>query len=96
MGGDTKIILLDLDHKLTYQDEYYVNPTAIFETSEKPLKNYLERKSVKIPTIISELAQFKTKELNKNKHLIYVGSRYERDEMRDRYQAMDSVVKAEF
>jgi|GEM_PF-1762451 len=82
---DTKIIILDLDHKLTEYDELQWEPNAIFETSLYPETKYKLRTPVYIPTIVDELLQFKTKEPDNNKELVYIGSRYERDEIIDEY-----------
>ena len=98
-GTNTKIIILDLDHKLTTIDEGKWYPDAIFETSEKPINNFIKRTSVKIPTIIDELLQFKTTNINKDKHLVYIGSRYERDEIIDKYiknYALENKNKVHF
>jgi hypothetical protein len=84
---NTKIIILDLDHKLTKEDEERWQPDAIFETSFFPKKQLIERTSVYIPTIIDELLQFPTKPITEETRpsLVYVGSRYERDEVIDKY-----------
>lgn len=82
---NTKIIFWDLDNKLTFYDEKYNSPDAIFETAINPNHQYIHRTSVNIPCIIEDLLQFKTENYNSNKELVYIGSRYERDDVIDQY-----------
>lgn len=77
----TKIILWDLDHKLTFEDEKRWMPDAIFETSVVPIKNFIERTRVEPPIVIDELRQFKTVDSQPFRKLVYIGSRYERDDV---------------
>lgn len=77
----TKIILWDLDHKLTLADESFWKPDAIFETSVKPLKLSMDRISVEPPIVIQDLMQFPTVPVDPSKKLVYIGSRYERDDV---------------
>jgi hypothetical protein len=82
---NTKIIIWDLDHKLTIDDENRWQPDAIFETSVKPLRLRKERVRVEPPTIVSDLLQHTTSPSDVNKKLVYVGSRYERDDIIDEW-----------
>ena len=77
----TKIVIWDLDHKLTEEDERIWSPNAIFETSRKPRKLLLDRVKVEPPTIISDLSEFITLPSDVHRKLVYVGSRYERDDV---------------
>jgi len=78
---DTKIILWDLDHKLTAEDELRWVPDAIFETSVEPLDNGFIRTRVEPPVVIDDLYQFPTTLCSPSRKLVYVGSRYERDDI---------------
>lgn len=78
---DTKIIIWDLDHKLTKEDEFMWTPHKIFETSVIPRKLYKERTRVEIPFHIPDLNQFQTLPQNTKYKLVYIGSRYERDDI---------------
>jgi hypothetical protein len=82
---DTKIILWDLDHKLTRRDEENWEPDAIFETSQHPRHLSMERTRVEPPIVVSELLQHPTLPVDPEQALAYVGSRYERDEVIDKY-----------
>jgi len=81
----TKIIFWDLDHKLTEHDERHWNPDAIFETSVTPLKLFKERTRVEPPFIISDLMQHPTLPPDHSRKLVYIGSRYERDDVIDEW-----------
>lgn len=78
---NTRIIIWDLDHKLTYEDEILWQPDAIFETSVIPKKLFSDRTRVEPPIIIDDLYQFKTVPHDIERKLVYVGSRYERDDV---------------
>jgi len=81
----TKIILWDLDHKLTYKDEKDWCPDAIFETAFDPMHQYIHRTSVNAPCLYEDLVQFRTEKWSADKELVYIGSRYERDDVIDQY-----------
>ena len=83
----TKIIILDLDYKITEEDEKKVNPHCIFETSNKPKNTWSNRVLVDIPFDFDEIDTFEIKPANFLKHIVYVGNRYERDRMVDEYLA---------
>jgi len=80
-GTNTKIIIWDLDHKLTAKDEWKWKPDAIFETSAQPLELSRKRIRVEPPIVIDELLQFETLPVNRKRKLVYIGSRYERDDV---------------
>ena len=77
----TKIVIWDLDHKLTANEEIWTGASAIFETSVTPLKLFQERVRVEPPIPVSDLLQHTPKALNASRKLVYVGSRYERDDV---------------
>ncbi len=81
----TKIIFWDLDYKLTHEDEKKWTPDAIFETASNPKHQYIHRTQVKIPCILEDLSQFPIEDYNDDKELVYIGSRYERDDVIDEY-----------
>jgi len=80
-GKKTKIIFWDLDHKVEKRDEEYWKPDAIFETSETPLELSMKRTRVEPPFIISDLLQHTTLPADPARKLVYIGSRYERDDI---------------
>jgi len=86
-GKSTKIILWDLDHKLTLEDEVKWAPDAIFETSVKPLDYGFYRTRVEPPIVVDDLYQFPTLPVSKSRKLVYIGSRYERDDVIDKWIA---------
>lgn len=77
----TKIIIWDLDHKLTIEEERDVNPLVVLETSASPRKLAAPRMRVEPPVAITDLMQHKPLTLDKNRKLVYIGSRYERDDV---------------
>lgn len=81
----TKIIFWDLDHKLTKQDEELWLPNAVFETATKPLKLMDQRICVQPPICTDELVQFATQKNSEKRGLVYIGSRYERDDVIDQW-----------
>lgn len=81
----TKIIIWDLDHKLTEENEKNWKIDAIFETSVTPLKLHKERIRVEPPFIISDLMQHPTLPPDHTRKLVYIGSRYERDDVIDEW-----------
>jgi hypothetical protein len=74
---NTKIILWDLDYKLTVDDERMWRPDAIFETSVKPKYQWYERRRVEFPIPVGVLMQHPTS--LPLAPVVYVGNRYERD-----------------
>lgn len=84
-GKDTKIVLWDLDHKLTEEDERFYKPDAIFETSVQPRLQFVKRTRVEPPFVMDDLLQFEMKPVDHDRKLVYVGSRYERDDVIDQY-----------
>lgn len=78
----TKIIIWDLDYKLEAHDEDYWQPTAIFETSARPYVGPTgDRTRVEFPIPIEDLLQFPTLSANPLRKMVYIGSRYERDDV---------------
>lgn len=80
-GTNTKIIFWDLDHKLKDTDERHWKPDAIFETSVTPLELTMKRTRVEPPFHIPDLLQHPTLPSDPNRKLVYIGSRYERDDV---------------
>lgn len=86
----TKIIIFDLDHKLSYEDETKWEPNAIFEFSTSPKFQKIQRTQVCVPCLSKFVYDEKDFEIKTilpsfNKVLAYVGSRYERDDVIDEY-----------
>jgi len=79
----TPIVVWDLDHKLTEEDERKWGFDVI-ETSVTPMRDHTR---VHPPCLSSELLQFDIDERMPCHHLGYIGSRYERDETIDRWIA---------
>lgn len=89
-AGRIPIIVWDLDHKLTADDELYLKKVTgkepiIFETSAIPRTQIANRIRVEPPICIEALLQFTTRMADKNKKLTYIGSRYERDDIITKY-----------
>jgi len=82
---NTKIVIFDLDHKLEYKDEAWIKPHAVFETSSRPLHLHTKRTRVEIPFVTEDLLQHPLKAVEANRKISYVGSRYERDDVIDRW-----------
>ncbi|MHB8407826.1 MAG: hypothetical protein ACYDHY_06885 [Acidiferrobacterales bacterium] len=81
-----EIVLWDLDHKLNMQDELDYNISAILETSVTPVVGFgQERTRIEPPFVMADVLQFPTQDADPDQLLAYVGSRYERDEVIDRY-----------
>lgn len=78
---NTKVIVWDLDHKLTLKEELAFKPDAVFETSQSPLELSMKRVRVEPPTVIGDLLQHPTLPSDPNRKLVYIGSRYERDDV---------------
>ena len=87
----TKVILWDLDHKLTLHDEVVWQPDAIFETAVNPRDFGSVRTRVEPPIVIGDLLQFEMLPAEPGRKIVYVGSRYERDEIIDRWITPVSV-----
>lgn len=86
----TKIIIFDLDYKLTIKDEeqllkQFSNNIFILETAKKIKQTILPRISVEIPFWIINSKIFKNKKVNKNKQIVYIGSNYEREDSINKY-----------
>jgi len=81
----TKIIVWDLDHKLTEQDEIMWQPDVVFETSSRPRRLHKDRVRIEPPTVVSDLLQWSPMFPDPNRKLVYVGSRYERDDVIDEW-----------
>jgi hypothetical protein len=81
------VIIWDLDHKLTAEDEVLWEPRAIFETSMLPLKLTMDRVPVMPPVLPEVLLEHATRPCSPTRKLVYIGSRYERDE------AIDTWIK---
>ena len=82
---NTKIILWDLDYKLLEFEERLWTPGAIFETAFNPKHQYIHRTSVNAPCSFEDLIQFPISKWSADKELVYIGSRYERDDVIDEY-----------
>jgi hypothetical protein len=91
-GLNTKIIIWDLDYKLSKEDETQIMPHAVLETAARPkvvVSNndfgqpiYFGRHlRVEPPVAVSDLQQHKMIEADRKRKLVYVGSRYERDDV---------------
>jgi hypothetical protein len=77
----TRVIAWDLDHKLERGDEAYWGFDAVFETSQRPRHLLIERTQVEPPFVIDDLMQHETLPVDPRQKLVYVGSRYERDDV---------------
>jgi hypothetical protein len=77
----TPIVVWDLDHKVTEEDERKWGFDVI-ETAVHPRRDHVR---VEPPCLHSELLQFDIDERRPMYHLGYIGSRYERDETIDRW-----------
>jgi hypothetical protein len=81
----TRVVLWDLDHKLTGLDEAWWDPDAVFETSVAPRELTRKRVRVEPPFVTGELLQHPTLPSDPWRELVYVGSRYERDDVITQY-----------
>ncbi len=81
----TPIIVWDLDHKLTAEDEARWSLTNVIETSVAPRKLLVRRTRVEPPTIVADMLQWPLDTRMPTHHMGYVGSRYERDETIDKW-----------
>ena len=83
-----RIVLFDLDHKITMDDERMlaeVGVRAIFETSVRPIEGLIPRTRVEIPFPVQDLLQHPLQDVDPDRKLVYVGSRYERDDVIDEW-----------
>ncbi len=81
------IVVWDLDHKLTADDEERWSLKHVIETAVRPRKLHVDRTRVHPPTIVSELLQYPIDARLPLNHLGYIGSRYERDDVIDEWIA---------
>lgn len=81
----TKIIIFDLDYKITEEDEKKLNPHCILETSNKQKITPSKRILVDIPFDFEEMNTFEVRQADPFKHVAYIGNRYERDRMINEY-----------
>lgn len=90
-AGKIPIVVWDLDHKLTLEEErkmaewFRLGPAAIFETSFQPREQVWKRTRVEPPTVVADLLQHPTLPADPARKLVYVGSRYERDDVIDEW-----------
>lgn len=79
----TPIVVWDLDHKLTFEDEIVLERdtaiVGIIETAVRPNHQYFTRSRVEPPTVVADLLQHDIDPRRPTHHLGYIGSRYERD-----------------
>jgi hypothetical protein len=77
------IIIWDLDYKFTPDDERLVKPVAVLETAVNPRSSGFTVPHLRVepPVRVADLLQLTPKPLNPNRKLVYVGSRYERDDI---------------
>jgi hypothetical protein len=61
------------------------NTLTIFETSVMPLQTTIPRARVEIPFVIDDLLQRPLQAVDEQRKLVYVGSRYERDDVIDKW-----------
>jgi hypothetical protein len=87
----TPIVLWDLDHKLTWDDEenleweHLTGRVSVIETALKPRSLVFPRHTVQPPTVVNDLLQYDIDDRMPSYHLGYIGSRYERDETIDKW-----------
>ena len=84
----TRIIIFDLDHKISEETEMQLirdfgKRFTIFETSVRPLQTSIPRVRVEIPFVIRDLLQHTLQAVDTKRKLVYIGSRYERDDVID-------------
>lgn len=84
-SGKIPIIIWDLDHKLETTDEAAWHPDAIFETSVHPALNLIERTQIQAPFCMDAILEHNTRMVDPRRKLVYVGNRYERDDVIDEY-----------
>lgn len=80
------IVVWDLDHKLTAQDELlWAGAIDVIETAVSPRILTKVRHRVEPPFVMRDLLQHDIDERMPSHHLGYIGSRYERDETIDEW-----------
>jgi len=87
-SGKCPIIVWDLDYKITEEDEVRLQKlgcVGILETAVSPRKGLIPRYRVEPPVHTPDLLVRAPRPLNPNKKLVYVGSRYERDDIIDKW-----------
>jgi hypothetical protein len=82
---NTKIIVWDLDYKLTEDDERRYRIDAVLETAVTPRKGLVPRYRVEPPVYTKDLLARPPRPLDPHKKLVYVGSRYERDDIIEKW-----------
>lgn len=86
---NTKIIIFDLDYKITEEDEKLLlaktKNILILETAIKTKKTLIERISIQIPFWMKSSKIKKCKKINISKNLVYIGSNYEREDSINKY-----------
>lgn len=85
---NTKIIIFDLDYKITEDDEEYLSSfknICIFETAKKVKVSKIKRISVEIPFWVKSQKILESKTILDNKNLVYIGSNYEREDSINKY-----------
>jgi len=88
LGTKTKVIIWDLDNKLTLSDELVLSEKgdfSIFETAVQPETQFVPRIRVEPPFLMEDVLQYSSCRVNKNKKIVYIGSRYERDDVIDEW-----------
>jgi hypothetical protein len=83
LNKGTRIIVWDLDYKVTPRDEEIYPVHQIFETSVAPTAVSIPRVRVEPPVLISSLMEHPT--VSPTTLLTYIGSRYERDDVIDHW-----------
>lgn len=84
------IIIFDLDHKVTAEDEERLramtgNGIMILETAIKPKEGIIPRISIEIPFWMKDSTLPLILQPSPYKDLVYIGSRYERDDVINEY-----------
>ena len=87
---NTFLYIFDLDYKLTPKDEERINKlfpnrAVVLETAYKPKTGLLPRKRVEIPFWIKNTILPMTLPPSEYKNLVYIGSRYERDDVIEKH-----------
>jgi len=79
--GRVPVVVWDLDHKLTLEDECYLEHwgVRVIETAVRPVRGLLPRFRVEPPFVTADLLQHDIDDHRPVYHLGYIGSRYERD-----------------
>jgi hypothetical protein len=82
---DTTCVILDLDHKLTIDDEKKYYKCHILETSVNPLEQYTLRERAFLPFDVSRIRKNRIYLKDPNNVITYIGNNYERSEIIDEY-----------